>query len=145
MNYIFLDIDGVLVPENNLTRSNIYDGYEFNVFCVELLKEIIEKTNSKIVISSSWRESRTLDELQGIFSHYGIENCIVGVTPILGFMSSRGEEIKRFMDEENLMDINFVIIDDLEEMVDLESHTVRTSSELGLRKENVYEIVSKFV
>lgn len=46
--YIFLDIDGVLITEK---------GYgELDVFCQLQLKNIVDVTNAKIVISSSWRK-----------------------------------------------------------------------------------------
>lgn len=50
--YIFLDIDGVLNSEHtwddNITDS-ISDQY------LENLRHIVEKTDAKIILSSSWR------------------------------------------------------------------------------------------
>ena len=62
MNVIFLDIDGVINTENNIvfrkeTGNRIMDkdGYVFDPVAVGFLKLLIDKTDAKIVISSSWR------------------------------------------------------------------------------------------
>ena len=61
MKVIFLDIDGVLntseifiEQSKNYKQKGIYN-VEIDEFRVEYLKQIIEKTNAKIVLSSSWR------------------------------------------------------------------------------------------
>lgn len=53
MKVIFLDIDGVL---NNDHTKERFEGYVFvSDDKILLLKEIIDKTNAKIVLSSTWR------------------------------------------------------------------------------------------
>lgn len=53
MKIIFLDIDGVLNHENTPDRCGIYIGIEDRK--VELLKQIVDSTGAKIVLSSTWR------------------------------------------------------------------------------------------
>ena len=53
MKIIFLDIDGVLIPD--FDHENIKQ--EWNRSCVNNLMYIISQTNAKIVISSSWRHN----------------------------------------------------------------------------------------
>ena len=62
MKVIFLDVDGVLNSKddlliyrakNNITGCILYAEVEDRP--LKLLKEIIDKTNAKIVVSSSWR------------------------------------------------------------------------------------------
>lgn len=55
MNIIFLDVDG------ELTYSNYSNDETENIDIekVKLLKEICDKSNAKVVISSSWRGSDT--------------------------------------------------------------------------------------
>ena len=61
MKVIFLDIDGVLnTSETFIEQSKNYKqkgtyNVEIDEFRVEYLKQIIEKTDAKIVLSSSWR------------------------------------------------------------------------------------------
>lgn len=62
MNYLFLDIDGVLntgrysnyLVENGLCETDA-DGYLFDPEAVQNLEYIIEATDAKIVITSTWR------------------------------------------------------------------------------------------
>ena len=71
---LFLDFDGVLHPAVNydpallLRKLPLLEGVLFQVPSIE------------IVISSTWRETRTLRELQSLFSD-DIAPRIIGVTP----------------------------------------------------------------
>ena len=63
MNIVFLDIDGVLNSRNKLIELYYKTGkphsgtnYPFDEKCLENLKRLIEETNSKIVITSTWRK-----------------------------------------------------------------------------------------
>lgn len=71
---LFLDFDGVLHPEP------LYD--ESQLFCRRpLLEDCLRQfPDVSIVISSTWRDNRTLDELRELFSE-DIGRRIVGVTP----------------------------------------------------------------
>jgi hypothetical protein len=72
--YVFLDFDGVLrtnsCPKRELTRSNL----------IAFSKDVLDIEDAKIVISSTWRDAYSLNELK---THLGEEigALIVGVTP----------------------------------------------------------------
>ena len=61
MKVVFLDVDGVL--NTSKTFERVYHSFkntgkkelEIDLFRLEYLKRIIEETNSKIVLSSTWR------------------------------------------------------------------------------------------
>ena len=53
MNIIFLDVDGVLNCSTTKDKCGQYTGIEDKK--VELLKEIVDKTNAKLVLVSTWR------------------------------------------------------------------------------------------
>ena len=63
MNIIFLDVDGVLnstkklIEVYNQTKKS-YSGcdYPFDEICLENLKTLVDATNSKLVICSTWRK-----------------------------------------------------------------------------------------
>lgn len=135
MKIIFLDIDGVMVTSRHMLQSKKYFGHEFDPACVRSLQEILERTEAKIVVSSSWREGRTLKQLQSIFEINGIKN-VVGMTPIIEG-AIRGKEIKEYLNQ--ILNIGlevdrFVIIDDEEEMGELNDHLVETSFETGITR-----------
>lgn len=61
MKVVFLDIDGVLNTSNTFERvyysfkNNGKKELEIDSFRLEYLKQIIDKTDAKIVLSSTWR------------------------------------------------------------------------------------------
>lgn len=51
MKIIFLDVYGVLVHANYSNKENLHIDEEK----VKILKEIVDKTDAKIVLSSTWK------------------------------------------------------------------------------------------
>ena len=76
---LFLDFDGVTHPE---------PCFQDNTFCRLALIEAVVRTFSavEIVISSSWRDHYTLNELREHFSK-DLRSRVVGVTPSLKYPS----------------------------------------------------------
>lgn len=63
MNLIFLDVDGVLNSSRKLRevwelthKPHSGVNYPFDERCMNNLKLLVEKTNSKIVVTSTWRK-----------------------------------------------------------------------------------------
>lgn len=80
MKVIFLDVDGELTYSNYRNDKTA----DIDIEKVKLLKEICDKTNAKVVISSSWRGTKDYTPLiyyilRGILSANGIE--VIGDTP----------------------------------------------------------------
>lgn len=125
MKVIFLDIEGVLNTKETYERSYKIHGYttmidlEIDKFRLEYLKRIIEETNAKIVLSSSFRyffikENEQIvptnfkgKKLYDTFIKYGIE--IFDTTPTT--FGSREEQIKTWLSNNEDVE-SFVIIDD---------------------------------
>lgn len=132
----FLDIDGVFNYEGfygSEYHKNTTDR-ELRQFCplkVELFNQLTDKTNGKIVVSSSWRKTRTLEQLQGLFKRVGFKAKVIGKTPTLQFHPDcnyhysvpRGCEIKAWLEGhksllgDKLSEANYVIIDDDSDML----------------------------
>lgn len=55
MKIIFLDIDGVLTHEVSNKNENLKDIAHLDEEKIKILKEIVERTNAKIVLHSTWR------------------------------------------------------------------------------------------
>lgn len=110
MKVIFLDIDGVLNSDeyfDKIEGLNI-DGIESTVDVnkIKLLKEAIEATGAKVVLSSSWRYTRNAQHLKQLLLCYGI---FTDSTP---FMENiRGKEIKKWLEEHKDTE-DYVILDD---------------------------------
>lgn len=112
---IFLDIDGVL----NVMSQEFDDyGQLFNPIFVNNLAYIIEKTNAKLVISSTWRYSGR-KRMVDMWRHRNLPGEVIDVTPDLGFNDNivRGDEIKAWLDKNIDMVETYCIIDDDEDML----------------------------
>lgn len=105
MNIIFLDIDGVL---NLYCESRDEYGCTFHQQFVNNLKTIIDQTNAKIVISSTWRHSG-FEIMQEMWKYRNLPGEVISITPYLQ-NKKRGEEIKKWLDSNTIE--NYVIIDD---------------------------------
>ena len=124
--YIFLDIDGVLNSEHTWDQqsaSTISDQY------LENLRMIVEETDAKLVLSSSWRVyfGEYTKEPRNIFAINLVQALakhnlkLHDMTPFIKgkFSNERGLEIKTYIDQHKITD--YVIIDD-EEFSDFKKH-----------------------
>ena len=146
---IFLDIDGVLNSKQYKRKiGSKFDDpkYQIDPLAVKRLNDIIAATNTKIVISSTWRLSfiyaaNALQKMQDCFADYGI-NDIVDCTPqILAsdgtpLISFRGDEIKEWL--KNNKDVSsFVVLDDIDMSDEFGNKMILTSEEDGLQDHHV--------
>lgn len=104
MNVIFLDIDGVVC----------LDGVTVDPILIGRVKKITEETNSKVVISSSWRNCpKSMTRICNILDYVGID--VAGETLDLpladNIWEDRVEEILDWVDRKNPK--NWIAIDDL--------------------------------
>lgn len=175
---IFLDVDGVLncndwyvkryalVQANVETRNHPYD--EFCPDAVARLNKLTDATGAKIVISSTWRLGRDLDELQTLFKEVGITGEVIDKTDhfggIKGYGIPRGCEIDHWLNQHKFQRINwsiktqmeyaekseidnYVIFDDDSDMLyNQREHFIKTSQKTGLDDgdiEKAIELLSK--
>lgn len=137
MKVIFLDLDGVLNSEKYVHEmGKDWDGNQIDPKAVIRLNKIVDITDAKIVVSSSWRIEHSLENLKKIFIDNRIIGEVIGCTPVLG--TDRSAEISVWLSN-NPVD-NFVILDDdrLEAARDcsdplFDEHFVRTSWLDGLQ------------
>lgn len=124
--YIFLDIDGVLNSEHtwdDKITDSLNDQYLKN------LSYLVEKTDAKIILSSSWRVyfGEYTKEPRNIFAIHLVQALskhnlkLHGMTPFIkgNFSKERGLEIKTYIDQNDITD--YVVIDD-EEFSDFKKH-----------------------
>lgn len=137
---VFLDIDGVL---NVISQGYDEYGSIFHQHFMDNLKQVIDETGAKIVISSSWRKSG-LKQMQDMWKHRNVAGEIIDVIPSLylkkggsiqfwnekleqhptqkihGYSIPRGCEIDYWMKNESSKfgEVeNYVIIDDDNDML----------------------------
>lgn len=133
MNIIFLDVDGVLNSDEFRTerymilKRAVRTEEFFDPFCLKCLKEIVEATDAKIVITSSMMVN-DMKLLRSKLGEFGIE--ILDKTKHYG--DRRGAQIREWLSEHNDVE-NYIILDDdyFKDYPGLDEHIVKTSFFLG--------------
>ena len=141
---IFLDFDGVVETiyweqdKNGIWNFNIHkSGHSElnNKQAIGWLNELYTKVPYDIVVSSTWRISMSIEELQNLLIKSGFRPDIqvIGKTPVLH--KERGEEIQYWIDQHNFNG-NFIILDDDVDMAHLSDHLILCDTFLGF---TIYE------
>lgn len=168
MKLIFLDIDGVL---NSIVFQEIKELKGVNSLdCLgkaeknidpnnlDLLRLLVEETQAKLVISSTWRKdifiigsAQTEEEKTSVFKNmfalFGWENApIIGITPKLnGF---RGHEVATYLEEINKITPveDYLILDDDSDFIlgDLSEVTPYHLDQMGLLEKESQDKASHF-
>lgn len=164
MRVLFLDVDGVLISyadtkeiierhrkQREIKKKEGWFLLYLDLYLVGQLKRVINYTDCKIVVSSSWRNG-LMDELLKLLEKAGIDReRIIGKTPKVSngeYGSWREYEIlKRLEDSEDNVE-SWAVVDD--EDFDLMSikdmgKLVKTDPSKGLTIEKSSEIISKLL
>ena len=176
MKVLFLDIDGVLNSENwfayriycvknNMVNilMNFIDTDDRNIKhkltmlddrAIANLNRIVEETDCKVVLSSSWRSSIESENIftQNLLKLKGFKYEFYDVTPRLWFSDfsiRRGEEIKFWLDKESEKHEieSFVILDDDSDILPEQMNNfIHVDGQVGLTDRDVLtaiEILNK--
>lgn len=86
MKVLFLDFDGVLGPCYFKPRARFECFPDANIHqgCQDQIRRVIDATGCKVVVSSDWRLSRTLDEVRELLHGAGVVpsvETVAGMTP----------------------------------------------------------------
>jgi len=116
MKVIFLDIDGVLnVIPTKFDKYGAYFGPDDHF--VKNLARLINETDAKIVISSSWRMSG-LQNMKDMWKDRNLPGEVIGITPNhmmkTGTTLQRGKEIDEWLSQHEVE--RYVILDDDNDM-----------------------------
>ena len=158
--YLFLDIDGVLNSERSVAaygrlthagrvKQNMLMGDRpetmWDDMAVRLLRVAQEAIGFKIVISSTWRKTFSLQDFHAIFDDYDWDtrDIIVGKTG--DEMGCRGEQIRAWLNNHAQFPYHYCIIDDDNDMLDIQDpFFVKTSFKNGLSYECFLKIFEVF-
>lgn len=152
MKTLFLDIDGVLRHDDffkqniNETTADHTDGlFKFDTRSINNLNHIVEETGAKVVITSSWRFSWDVGELQTLFKHNKFNGEVIDSTPI--YLESythdipRGKEIQDWLKKNEVE--NYCIIDDCNDMLpEQEGHFIWVDDRHGLIESDAERAIS---
>lgn len=158
MKIIFLDFDGVLNHELYYTKRvevgiENYPPHplsEIDPNSIKVLNFIIEKTGAKVVVSSTWRHGRSIEELQNILNQCGFKGEIIDKTPSFKHNDCvRGNEISEWIEKNNELlgetkyeYENYVILDDDNDMLYVQKDNfLQVDSWVGL----TYKLATKAI
>jgi hypothetical protein len=158
MKVIFLDIDGVLNSEKYATEywdrtgKPGYGGHFpksvkptlenvlWDAETVKRLREIVDATQSKIVISSTWRKGFDVPNFKEMFLLYDWDAPVISITPSLA-SRNRGEEIKQWIESNDVE--NYLILDDDSDMLPEQlENFVNTSFWVGLTDDDKEQAIT---
>lgn len=154
MRVLFLDFDGVI---NNSRTWSEFNRESDGVFviptapeCIERLNRLIAETGARVVISSSWRNFASWDNLAPALAARGFVGEVIGETPNLVNepvwlerwrtregapftyeRMERGWEIREWIAAHPDV-TEFAILDDCSDMAELKPWLVHTDAEIGL-------------
>ena len=121
--YVFLDIDGVLIPYHeekaDHTNFNVIEKWSRNA--IRNLNLLCKRFDPKIVIISSYRKTKTIEDVKERFKSVGIQHEISEFLP-LEQNERRFQQVKDYTESHNID--NFVIVDD-------EPHDIKNVPELS--------------
>ena len=170
---IFLDVDGVLncqihyeslqfqnykqakkhlrklVKSGKIKRLDYYRS-QISLERIEWLNNVCEETGAKIVVSSTWRQGKTIEFLQQIFDYCGATFEVISKTEKLGY--ERGIEISKWLRDNikiettGMHDYQFkkyaIIDDDSDMLLNQAPNFFKTDEYSGLTTNICYKIIN---
>lgn len=156
---IFLDFDGVLltigdtklqIDFDGLTRSNYLDTVVFTKECVCNLNDLLNATQAKIVMSTSWADHQNISVIGSCLERNNIDPTNIfeydlGIdgdwkTP-RKLTSHRYHEIKWWMNDHPEIK-KWAVLDDDPSVRHLEqTHVVKTNPEIGLGSSDLIKAI----
>jgi hypothetical protein len=145
LKLIFLDVDGVLNSRERWIDCECADldrsGSRIDPRAVDRLSHIVQATDAKIVVSSTWR-LYYYEALISYLNHWPhLKDKVIGKTAHFG--GPRGDEIADWIAHHEDLVENFVILDDDSDMSHLMTYLVKTTFQNGLQQEHVDECIRR--
>jgi len=131
---IFLDLDWTIFGEDSKPMKD-------SIYC---LNELIRLTDAKIVITSSWRIGKNLNQLVAQLSctHTFPSVHVVGMTDVIYHNEleiPRGAEIEIYLNEHPEIEKYVILDDELIPMLSQADHFVQVNPKIGLSGEGFRE------
>lgn len=116
-NAIFLDFDGPMVPMNSWKDRDKKGHTAFDPDAVKAILRVLQETNTKLVISSSWRNIgyeriSSILEKEGISKDFLHEDWSIDFSYDVG-MGGRANYIKTWLDRHPEIS-HYAVVDDAE-------------------------------
>lgn len=117
-NIIFLDFDGVLdtgfqevAAQRDGHATTDKFGLLFDDDCVCNLEKIINATNADIVVTGTWKQDMSLDDIFAMWHYRNLPGRVIDATPNMD--KARDIEIEEWLKAHDSNHLQYAIIDDL--------------------------------
>ena len=149
MNILFLDFDGVINSKkwysSTQYKENNYKDPDVDPKIIELLNNLTNQLNLKIVVSSSWKYDKGFSER---LSRIGLDNVIDKTPDLISTVSydkfCKGLEIETYLHKHPEVN-NYIILDDEDEFYGEQLiHFIQTSYKTGFTIENYKDCLKRF-
>lgn len=156
LDLLFFDIDGVLNSEQSAVMWNrngrvgggLRPGkHDFCPIAASNLLSLLEYLpDLRLVISSTWRNNRTVEELDQMFQEIGLPpRTVIGKTPRFDDIKPRGREIQAWLDQCPKKIRRFAIIDDDSDDINhLMPYLKHTSWRNGFMRQDMHDLLHYF-
>jgi len=142
--YIFLDIDGVFLPDSHvgeeIGEENDLPVYALVDSCVKPFSQVIDNYENDItlVIISSWKDMYSLDTIRSVFPA-NIAKRIIGTTEDQTYHSgsySRQDQVFAYLRENDTIDAPWIAIDDGALLYAPDAPLIATDKDVGFTEEH---------
>jgi hypothetical protein len=138
---LILDFDGVLNNEPFLRHQKNHpsEARFFDPKNIDSLNTLVEAIKfDQIVVSSSWKKNRTIEDLRRLLSseEFAFASLVSDVTPDC---DSREDEIAKWIEAADIEE--YLVLDDMR-LQGFQHHFYRTDPQKGLSQDDVSQIVA---
>lgn len=144
--YLFLDIDGVFIPFNNhdsVDHTYFNKPDKWSKEAIKSLNELCNKFNPKIIIISSFRVTRTLQQIKDGLKNAGFIGDVISELPNKKD-EKRFQEVSEYIKKNNIT--NYIIIDDqnhdIEKATNLKTNLCKPSIKTGFTSSDLKKCIS---
>jgi hypothetical protein len=135
---LFLDVDGVLNSHRDVIACGSRDA--LNIGSMQLLREVIDTTGCKVVITSDWQKYP--DSMRRLFSTKFLTFNDLHQSGETAQLNNRGKEIDSWLLNNPFVDC-YAIIDDIDAMMGYQrKRLVLTNSKRGLCRDHADQLIA---
>ncbi len=149
--YIFLNLDNVLIRQTSEKLALSHDElFQVITESLDLLEDALRfYHNYRIVVVSQWLKNLPLEKICSYFSYNVVENIVDILSEAnLNLFNSTSQNIQQYIEDNQLHQGCWVIIDDISKDYPPDTSVIRTESDIGFDRQaaellvNYLEIVS---
>lgn len=145
--YIFLDINGVLIPYNKKSDEDYHKFFDiddkWSKEAIGVINKICDKYDAKVILISSIKRKREFSEIKSKLKSQGFTGDLIGKLKDYFGYKNRFRNVKKYINDNNI--INYIVLDDKKhDISDIKNiNWIKTKSKKGLKNTHLIQIENK--